>query len=156
MQITQFLISTSKYYNNLRIGNLFDDLLTLQLIMKEDGQYIYQTYCYIKTDNFYISMYCLGENIYINKHDIYYNHVHDALEHKIFYPSESDDTYSSCYHSQTFGKFAITVFVEKPYYKYWLLKSLPLVIDIIGLIQHLLHDWSESNYLYPGLHDFNR
>ncbi len=130
--ITQILISASD------INDPEDDYLTvylyghelnLELIHQENGQNIYYTYCYIKNHICYISMYCKGENIYLNKHDKGYNHIHNKVS-PIFYPFDFEYTHSTHYNSQTFGKFACTVFVEKPYYKFWLIKLLPVDIDI--------------------------
>ena len=158
--ITQILISVEdtifqqyqRFFsdiNDSKSDDLFVHLysyeLNLKLIHEEKGQLIYYTHCYIKNVIRYISMYCKGENIYLNDNDIGYNYINDNIP--IFFPFDFENTYSITYSSQLFGKFACTVFVEKPYYKYWLIKSLSVDIDVMNIIQHLMKDVEDLDYI---------
>lgn len=91
------------------------------------GVDIYSSHIYRLTDN-----------------DINYNHVHDAVS-PIFYPFDSENTYSITSYSQIYGPYAVTLYVEKAYYKFWLIKSLAIDIDVMNIIQNVLQKSIEYN-----------
>jgi len=110
--------------------------LSMYLIHTENDKYIYYTNCYIKINHIPVMIYHHG-NDYLNETDINYNHSHDVSD--IFHPFDSENTYSITNQNQKYGRYAVTLYVEKLYYKYWLIKSLPIDIDVINLIQNQLY-----------------
>ena len=136
--ITQLLVSISDLDDCEHLNAyLYNRQLRLALIHIENGQRIYYTHCYIKNPDSYFIMDVEDEHVLLCGQDIHYNHIHERVK-PIFFPFDSEDTYSIIYNSVRFGRFAITVFVEKPYYKYWLIQLLPIDIDVMTLLQTLL------------------
>ncbi len=124
--ITKIIIYKNYSVNNLLTININGTIFTLDKYEDQKDISIYSLNCYILNRN---------NPIYIEKkyiYDMYFditNNVKKARQNNIYNINDTEETYTI---------YTNTLFLEKKYYKTWLINYFNLVDDVLNIIKYSL------------------
>lgn len=135
--ITKILIYLSNFDNHAL--NVSVNSCDLYLTRIENNLYSLDCYIFNMDDIIEINRKHTDFNIIIKDNDINLNYINESLNNQIYNPKYSENTFSTFKINFNRASTSITLFLEKRYYKTWLINYLNIFNgDIIYLIKLML------------------